>query len=176
MKDVETRAAGSQPAPIPITPEALLGQLDGLGIAYRTHRHPPLHTVEDSKALRGDIPGAHCKNLFLRDRKEVMWLVTLPEDRAVDLKALGDRLGGRLSFGSADRLMRHLGVRPGAVTPFAAVNDAQGAVTVVVDRALLAADLLNFHPLTNEMTIGVSPDDLVRFLRHCGHPPSILDI
>src|SRR3546814_11226214 len=91
-------------ADLPTSPEALLARLDALGIAYMRHDHPPLFTVEDSKALRGDLPGGHCKNLFLRDRKGAMWLVVCLEDRRIDLKALGELLGGvRLSFGSADR-------------------------------------------------------------------------
>ncbi|NQW10721.1 MAG: prolyl-tRNA synthetase associated domain-containing protein [Alphaproteobacteria bacterium] len=156
---------------MPTSPEALLARLDALGIAYARHDHPPLFTVEDSKALRGDLPGGHCKNLFLRDKKGAMWLVVCLEDRRIDLKALGDRLGGaRLSFGSADRLLRVLGVAPGAVSPFALINDTECAVTVVLDRGMLEHRPLNYHPLTNEATIAVQPEDLVRFIEACGHP------
>lgn len=161
----------------PATPEDVLRQLDELGIAAETHRHPPLFTVEQSKALRGDLPGGHCKNLFLRDRKGRMWLVVCREDLRIDLKALGRRIGAdRLSFGSADRLMRVLGVVPGAVSPFALINDADGAVEVVLDEAMLALSPLNYHPISNEMTTAVEPDGLVAFIRACGHEPRILDL
>lgn len=156
---------------MPTSPEDLLARLEALGIGYVRHDHPPLFTVEDSKALRGDLPGGHCKNLFLRDRKGAMWLVVCLEDRRIDLKALGDRLGGaRLSFGSADRLMRVLGVVPGAVSPFALINDTACSMTVVLDHEMLDYRPLNYHPLTNEVTIAVQPEDLVRFIEACGHP------
>lgn len=155
---------------LPTTSETLLARLDALGIDYAWHDHPPLFTVEDSKALRGDLPGGHCKNLFLRDKKGAMWLVVCLEDRRIDLKALGERLGGvRLSFGSADRLMRVLGVPPGAVSPFALINDTGCAVTVVLDQGMLEHRPLNYHPLTNAATIAVAPEDLVHFIEACGH-------
>ncbi|HEY9548081.1 MAG TPA: prolyl-tRNA synthetase associated domain-containing protein [Kiloniellaceae bacterium] len=164
-------------ADLPTSPEALLARLDALGIAYMRHDHPPLFTVEDSKALRGDLPGGHCKNLFLRDRKGAMWLVVCLEDRRIDLKALGELLGGvRLSFGSADRLMRVLGVLPGAVSPFALINDGDAAVQVILDRAMLEHRPLNYHPLVNTATIAVAPEDLVRFVEACGHRPQVLDL
>ena len=160
---------------LPTSPDTLLAHLDGLGIAYDLHRHPPLFTVEDSKALRGDLPGGHCKNLFLRDRKGRMWLVVCLEDRPIDLKALGAQLGGaRLSFGSADRLLRVLGVLPGAVSPFALINDREASVSVVLDAAMMEYTPLNYHPLANDITIAVTPDDLIRFIRDCGHTPEIM--
>ena len=138
--------------------------------------HPPVFTVEEAKALRGELAGGHVKNLFLRNKKGRMWLVTCLEDRRIDLKALGERLGGgRLSFGSAERLMTYLGVVPGAVTPFAAINDKTGAVTVVLDREVFAQAPINAHPLANDMTTAIEPDDLVRFLEAENHPPEILD-
>ena len=97
-----------------LDPQQLFARLDQLGIAHRTVEHPPVFTVEEAKALRGDLPGHHIKNLFLRNKKEEMWLVVALEDRAIDLKRLGEVLGaGRLSFGSADRLKRYLGRRAG---------------------------------------------------------------
>jgi len=159
------------------TPDTLYARLDALGIAYARHDHPPLFTVEDSKALRGDLPGGHCKNLFLRDRKGAMWLVVCLEDRRIDLKALGAMLdGARLSFGSADRLQRVLGIVPGAVSPFALINDTEVSVQVVLDRAMLEQRPLNYHPLVNTTTIAVAPEDLVRFIEACGHRPTILDL
>src|SRR3546814_805886 len=151
--------------PLPTSPETLLGRLDALGITYRNVAHPPVFTVEEAKALRGELPGCHIKNLFLRNKKGGMWLVTCLEDRAVDLKALGERLDdGRFSFGSAERLMTHLGVRPGAVTPFAVINDKAGAVTMALDSAVMAGEQVNCHPLVNTMTTALAPADLVRFL------------
>lgn len=169
-------AENDTPTP-PTSPETLLARLGSLGIAYDLHTHPPLFTVEDSKALRGELPGGHCKNLFLRDRKGAMWLVVCLEDRRIDLKALGALLGGvRLSFGSADRLMRILGVIPGAVSPFALINDTEAAVTVILDAEMMAHSPLNYHPLSNEMTIAVTPDDLIRFIESCGHSPQVVDL
>lgn len=169
--------ATSPEAAPPTSPETLLARLDELGICYVRHDHPPLFTVEDSKALRGDLPGGHCKNLFLRDRKGAMWLVVCLEDRPIDLKALGALLGGvRLSFGSADRLMRVLGVIPGAVSPFALINDTEVSVEVILDKAMLEHRPLNYHPLVNTTTIAVSPEDLVRFVEACGHTPRVMDL
>ncbi len=155
----------------------LFARLDELGISWETHDHPPLYTVEQSRALRGDLPGAHIKNLFLRDKKRRMWLVTVLESRDIDLKALRQRIGakGTLSFGSAELLMQHLGVIPGAVTPFAVINDRAGNVAMVLDRALQAGTLVNAHPLRNDRTSAVAAEDLVRFLGAEGHPPLILD-
>jgi len=170
--------SATSPEPeLPTSRETLLARLDGLGIAYTRHDHPPLFTVEDSKALRGDLPGGHCKNLFLRDRKGAMWLVVCLEDRPIDLKALGGLLGGaRLSFGSADRLMRVLGVIPGAVSPFALINDTEASVEVILDKAMLEHRPLNYHPLVNTTTIAVSPEDLIRFVEACGHTPQVMDL
>jgi Ala-tRNA(Pro) deacylase len=169
-----TLADGGTPA----GPAALFARLRELGIATRTLEHDPVFTVEEAKRLRGQLPGGHTKNLFLRNKKGRMWLVVCLEDRAIDLKALGEQLeSGRLSFGSADRLMTYLGVVPGAVTPFAAINDTQGQVRVMLDgRMLEAFDRLNFHPLDNAMTTGIAPGDLVRFLEAVDHPPARLEL
>ena len=163
--------------PAPQTADDLFARLTDLGVAFTRHDHPPLFTVDDSKALRGSLPGGHCKNLFLRDKKGAMWLLVCLEDRAVDLKALGAHLGGaRLSFGSPDRLMRVLGVIPGAVSPFALINDSDVSVQVLLDAEMLRHDPLNYHPLRNDMTIAVSPDGLTRFIGSCGHVPTVLDL
>jgi Ala-tRNA(Pro) deacylase len=156
----------------------LFARLGELGIEHETVEHPPLYTVEQSRELRGDLPGAHIKNLFLRDKKRRMWLVTVLEDRDIDLKALRGWIGaqGTLSFGSADLLMETLGVIPGAVTPFAVINDKEGKVTMVLDKALLEIDPVNAHPLRNDRTSAVAPADLVRFLEAEKHAPVILDL
>ncbi len=157
--------------------EALFHRLDSLGLAYETHRHEAAFTVEESRALRGVLPGAHIKNLFLRDKKRRIWLVTTLEDCSIDLKALRHRLEakGNLSFGNADLLMEVLGVVPGAVTPFGVINDIEGRATVVLDRAILDHELVNAHPLRNDMTTALSPDALRAFLEALSHPPLILD-
>ncbi len=164
-------------ATLPTSPEALLARLAELDIAVSIFSHPPVFTVAEAKALRGELEGGHIKNLFLRNKKGAMWLVTCLEDRDIDLKALGQALGaGRFSFASAARLMTYLGVLPGAVTPFAVINDTEGKVQVVLDRALLDCDPVNAHPLVNDRTAAVAPGDLVRFLEAVGHPPRILDL
>jgi Ala-tRNA(Pro) deacylase len=160
---------------MPKTPDQLFAALDALGIAHSTIKHPPLFTVEQSRALRGQIPGGHTKNLFLRDKKYELYLVVAEEDAAIDLKGLHRLLGasGRFSFGAADLLREVLGVEPGAVTPFGAINDTACRVSVVLDAALMAHDTLNFHPLVNTMTTSIKRDDLVKFLKSTGHEPRI---
>jgi Ala-tRNA(Pro) deacylase len=161
----------------PFDDTALFARLDALGIRHQTVDHPPLYTVEQSRALRGDLPGAHIKNLFLRDKKRRMWLITVLESRDMDLKALRPRIGaqGNLSFGNPDLLMAHLGVIPGAVTPFAVINDRAGDVSMVLDKALLTGGVVNAHPLRNDRTTAIGPDDLMKFLDAEGHAPLILD-
>jgi Ala-tRNA(Pro) deacylase len=160
-----------------LDPQQLFARLDQLGIAHRTVEHPPVFTVEEAKALRGNLPGHHIKNLFLRNKKEEMWLVVALEDRAIDLKRLGDVLGaGRLSFGSAERLMRTLGVEPGSVTPLALVNDEARAVRLVLDRGVADGGPVNAHPLVNTMTTALAPADLLRFFEATGHTPHWLDL
>jgi Ala-tRNA(Pro) deacylase len=159
-----------------LDPQQLFARLDQLGIAHRTVEHPPVFTVEEAKALRGNLPGHHIKNLFLRNKKEEMWLVVALEDRAIDLKRLGDALGaGRLSFGSADRLKRYLGVEPGSVTPLSLVNDEARAVRLVLDRGVADGGPVNAHPLVNTMTTALAPADLLRFFEATGHTPHWLD-
>ena len=158
------------------SPQQLFARLQELGIAQRTVKHPPVFTVEEAKALRGDLPGHHVKNLFLRNKKEEMWLVVALEDRAIDLKRLGEALGaGRLSFGSPERLRRHLGIEPGSVTPLALINDQARAVRLALDRGLADGGPVNVHPLVNTMTTAVAPADLLRFFQATGHPPRWLD-
>jgi Ala-tRNA(Pro) deacylase len=157
-------------------PQQLFARLDALGIGHRTVEHPPLFTVDDAKALRGNLAGHHIKNLFLRNKKEEMWLVVALEDRAIDLKRLGGVLGaGRLSFGSPERLMRHLGVAPGSVTPLSLVNDEGHLVRLALDRGIAGGAPVNAHPLVNTMTTTLSADDLLKFFAATGHDPLWLD-
>src|SRR3954463_14164934 len=159
---------------MPVTPDELFAYLDGLGIAHKTTTHPPLFTVEQSQALRGAIAGGHTKNLFLKDKKDTVFLVVAAEDARVDLKTLHPKLGAsRFSFGSAALLEELLGVSPGAVTAFGAINDKSGRVNVVIDAGLMQHATINCHPLVNTMTTSISRDDLVKFLEATGHTPRI---
>jgi Ala-tRNA(Pro) deacylase len=159
----------------PATAADLFAFLDRLGISHPTVEHPPLFTVEESQALRGKIPGGHTKNLFLKDKKGALFLLVALEDAKIALNALHRVLGatGRLSFGSAGQMLEFLGVTPGSVTPFAAINDTGGQVTVVLDQDMMRREVLNYHPLTNTMTTTIARDDLLKFLRATGHEPRI---
>jgi Ala-tRNA(Pro) deacylase len=160
-----------------LTPDELFARFERLGIAYTTHRHPPVFTVAESAALRGTLPGGHCKSLFLKDKKGGLWLCVMLEERAIDLNRLAERLGApRFSFGSPERLWEALGIRPGSVTPFALVNDPERKVRVVLDKEMLEHDPLNYHPLDNAMTTAVSPADLLRFIADCGHAPQVVSL
>ena len=159
---------------MPATPADLFAFLDRIGVAHRTIEHPPLFTVEQSRALRGQIPGGHTKNLFLKDKKGALFLVTALEDAPIALKTLHHRFGsGRFSFGSPDAMRATLGVEPGSVTPFGALNDTSRAVNIVLDRAMLEHASLNCHPLVNTMTTTISREGLLRFLEATGHMPRI---
>ena len=159
-----------------LDPQQLFAKLKALGLAQHTVEHPPVFTVEEAKALRGNLAGHHIKNLFLRNKKEEMWLVVALEDRAIDLKRLGEALGaGRLSFGSPDRLRRVLGVEPGSVTPFALVNDETRQVRLALDSGLREGGPINAHPLVNTMTTAIEIPDLLRLFEATGHTPHWLD-
>jgi Ala-tRNA(Pro) deacylase len=163
---------------MPATREDLMGMLAGLGISVKTVEHPPLFTVEQSRALRGEIPGAHTKNLFLKDKKGAVFLITASEDAAIDLKQVHHRIGasGRVSFGNPTLLLELLGVPPGAVTPFGVINDREARVTVILDQALIANATINCHPLTNTATTSIAASDLLAFLRATGHEPRIVAV
>ncbi|MEQ9123884.1 MAG: YbaK/EbsC family protein [Alphaproteobacteria bacterium] len=162
---------------MPATPDDLFRKLDEIGVAHATVRHPPLRTVEESRAMRGTLPGGHAKNLFLKNKKDRLYLLVAEEDARVELKPFAKAVGaGNLSFGKPDLLMATLGVVPGAVTPFALLNAPPGAVSVYFDRRLLDADPLNFHPLDNSMTTTVSRDGLLAFLAALGHPYETVDL
>ena len=160
---------------MPATPEDLLHFLAELGVKSETIDHPPLFTVADSQNLRGEIPGGHSKNLFVKDKKSRLFLLVLEEETVVDLKRVHEKIGaqGRVSFGSAEVLEEVWGVKPGAVTPFGAINDHAGRVTVVLDEELMSHARVNFHPLVNTRTTGVSPEGLLKFLRATGHEPIV---
>jgi Ala-tRNA(Pro) deacylase len=160
---------------MPVTPNELFVYLDGLGIVHKSVSHPPLFTVAESQALRGKIPGAHTKNLFLRDKKGTVFLVVTLEDAVIELRSLHRLLSasGRFSFGSAELMRELLGVEPGSVTPFAVINDKELRVTVVLDAAMMAHAVLNFHPLVNTGTTTISQEGLLKFLEATGHKPCV---
>jgi Ala-tRNA(Pro) deacylase len=153
-------------------PADLFARFDALGIAHVTYRHRPVFTVEEGRDLKAQMPGGHTKNLFLKDKKGAHFLLCAISDTVIDLNAVSKLLGaGRFSFGSAERLMQHLGVGPGSVTLFALINDPDRTVTLVLDEALFAYDLVNFHPLKNDATTAISPADMLKFVRSLGRDP-----
>jgi Ala-tRNA(Pro) deacylase len=159
------------------TKDEMLARLAAMGIAARTHHHPPVFTVEEAQAHTRHIPGGHCKNLFLKDKKDRLWLVTCLDEQPVDLNRLSKLLGAaRFSFGRAELLREVLGVAPGSVSPLAIVNDTGRRVTHVLDAKLLAHAEVNCHPLENDATTTLSSEDLLRFVRATGHEPVILDL
>ncbi|MES0095031.1 prolyl-tRNA synthetase associated domain-containing protein [Mesorhizobium sp. M0030] len=163
---------------MPKTEAELFAFLADLGIPVSTVRHPPLYTVADSQSLRGEIPGGHTKNLFLKDKKDNFFLVSVGEEAVVDLKQIHTIIGaaGRVSFGKPEMLMELLGVIPGAVTVFGLINDTERRVKVVLDQDLMAHATVNAHPLTNEATASIASADLIRFVEATGHDAAILKV
>ena len=156
---------------------SLYTALETLGIAYDVVEHSPVFTVAESTEIHRQIPGAHTKNLFLKDAGGQYWLVTVPHDKRVDLKALPAVIGSkRVSFGKGEDMERLLGITPGSVSPLAAFNDADGVVRVVLDRSLAEAALVQVHPLRNSATGSLTGADLVRALTTWQHPPLIVEI
>lgn len=165
-------AADAYDLPMNATPDDLLKYLQGLGLATETHDHAPVFTVEEANAQCGHLPGGHCKNLFLKDKKGALWLVVCLNHRAIDMIDLRHRIGSHhLSFGKPDLLAEVLGVTPGSVTPFALINDTEGRIRVFLDSEMMTLERLNFHPLINSMTTAITPDDLLTFISATGHSP-----
>lgn len=163
--------------PLPTSPEDLLKCLNELGISYELHHHEPIFTVAEGEHLKKNIPGVHCRNLYLRDKKKNNFLVVAANETEIDLKSLAEKIGeGRFSFGSADRLWEHLGIRPGSVCPFTVINDREHKVRVILDAHMMQAEIVNYHPLDNAMTVGISPADLLKFFEFTGHTLTILDL
>ncbi len=161
---------------VPLKPDELLAELTQLGILYSTIRHPPLRTVEEAKKHRPIASGAHSKNLFVRNKKGKMWLLTLQESQVVDLKHTAKNVGaGNFTFGRPERLMAYLGIIPGAVSPFSLINDRSHQVQFVLDQTLTTFETLHFHPLDNRQTTTIQTSDLFSFLAHINHLPTILD-
>jgi Ala-tRNA(Pro) deacylase len=168
-------ASLESPIPSPEAREAqLYERLTALGIAWTTHAHAPVFTVEDAQALRGRLPGTHTKNLFLEDRKGALWLVCAREELRIDLNALAKAIGvSRFSFGSPGLLAATLGILPGSVSAFALMNDREAKVRAIFDEGMLVNDPINFHPLRNDRTTAMSSADLLRFVRACHREPLI---
>ena len=164
--------------PAPKTREDLFAFLDSLGIAHKTKDHPPVFTVAESVSLRDEIPGGHTKNLFVKDKKDNFFLLTVEENASVDLKTVHHMIGAasKVSFGKPEKLMEFLGVAPGSVTAFGAINDTGNNVTFVLDADLMQADIINCHPLSNDATTSIGRDDLIRFMEATGHRPLVLKV
>ena len=162
---------------MPITaPADLFAFFDRHGIAHSTLEHEAVFTVEDGPEMKARLPGGHTKNLFLKDAKGRLWLISALDDTAIDLKSIHKTIGAaRLSFGSAELMGEVLGVTPGSVTAFALVNDTEHRVTFVVDAALLEREPLNFHPLVNTATTAVSKAGFLAFLESVGVQPMVVD-
>ncbi len=161
---------------LPAAPEDLFAFFDAHRIAHRTLEHPPVFRVEEGLEIKASLPGGHTKNLFLKDAKGQLWLISALGETRIDLKALPKAIGSaRLSFGNEQALYEALGVRPGSVTVFALINDRERRVRLVLDKALLDHEIVNFHPLINSATTAVSREDLLRFLVTLGVEPLIVD-
>jgi Ala-tRNA(Pro) deacylase len=158
------------------TRDDLIALFDALGIAHRTLEHPAVFRVGEGDEIKAALPGGHTKNLFLKDAKGQLWLVSALQDARIDLKALPRAIGAaRLSFGSAELMRETLGVKPGSVTAFSLINDADHRVRFVLDAGLAASDPVNFHPLTNTATTAISQADFRRLLAAIGVEPLIVD-
>ncbi|WP_019960477.1 prolyl-tRNA synthetase associated domain-containing protein [Woodsholea maritima] len=160
----------------PVSREALLGFFDDLGLRHTTYDHIPIFTVEEGEHLKVDMPGGHSKNLFLKDKKGNILLISALQSSEIPLKHLHRALGcGRLSFGNADLLEACLGVTPGSVTAYAIINDPNHRVRFILDAALMKYERVNFHPLKNDATTAMSPDDLLTFITALGRTPEVID-
>jgi Ala-tRNA(Pro) deacylase len=162
---------------LPATRQDLLARLAELGIATTTLDHEAVFTVAESSRLERELPGGHTKNLFLKDKRGKLYLVVALGHAHIDLKTLPKVLGSdRLSFGRPELLLEILGVPAGSVTPFALINDKARLVTVILDAGMMRHERLNFHPLENTATTNIAREDLVAFIRACGHEPRILAV
>lgn len=163
---------------MPLSPQDLLKKLEELDIKTTTHEHEAVFTVDESSKIKQDIPGGHTKNLFLKDKKGNFFLVVAEGSAQIKLNSIHGLIGakGRVSFGKPEALMELLGVKPGSVTAFAPINDSENKVSVIIDEPLLRYDLINCHPLTNEMTTTISREDLLQFLKQVNHEPQIIQV
>jgi Ala-tRNA(Pro) deacylase len=162
---------------MPASRTDLMKFFDDLGISTTTVDHAPVFTVEEAQKVHSDIPGGHCKNLFCKDEKGVLWLIVALEDARIDLKAAKDKIGSkRLTFGKPELLLEILGIEPGSVTPFSLINDKEVRTNVILDEAMMREAKLNFHPLKNDATTTIAAADLITFIIACGHTPRIVAV
>lgn len=181
MKDTVDASSKYQDS-LPVSSDDIMEKLDNWGITYTRFDHVPLRTVEDSKKIQGQFlssveGGGHIKNLYLRDNKKRNVLLVAEQDRQIDLKTLNAKLRtGRLSFGSAERLMENLGVRPGAVTPLSMINGAKTRVQLFVDSGLKNCKQIYVHPLVNDRTLGVTLEGLQAFFNEIKVEPIWVDL
>jgi Ala-tRNA(Pro) deacylase len=157
--------------------QELFEQFDQLGIAHQTAEHPPFFTVEDGREWQSRIPGLHCKTLFLKDKKDRLYLLVLPHDRRADLAAIEKIIGSaRLSFAKPELLLAMLRVTPGSVTPFAVLYDQPPRITVYLDQRIVEVAQVCYHPMRNDRTTTITSVDLIKFLRHTGHEPNVIAV
>ena len=150
------------------TQDELLNVLTQINIEYTNHEHPAVYTVEEADRHHEGIRGVHSKNLFFKDKKKNLFLVVTLSDKSIKIKDMAKKIGAKSpSFGKPDLLAEVLGVIPGAVTPFAAINDKGHRVKVILDKEMMENELLNFHPLVNTATTTIASDDLIKFMEHC---------
>ncbi len=162
---------------MPATRQELLDLFGKLGILVETQEHAAVFTVEEAKKVHDGITGGHCKNLFCKDEKGVLWLIVALEDSVINLKTAPAKIGSkRLTFGKPDLLQEILGVEPGSVTPFGLINDKATRTNVILDQQMMAQEKLNFHPLQNNATTTIASTDLVTFIKSCGHQPRIIAV
>ncbi len=156
----------------------LFAFLDRLGIETTTTEHEAVFTVAESKLLKSDIPGGHAKNLFLKDKKDNIFLVVAEHDAAIDLKTIHEKIGaqGRVTFAKPDLMLELLGVTPGSVTPLGLINDPGGRIKVVLDAPMMRHAILNYHPLENTATTSIAAADLIAFIRATGHEPHVIAV
>ncbi|MEH6457710.1 MAG: prolyl-tRNA synthetase associated domain-containing protein [Cocleimonas sp.] len=160
------------------TADHVIDIIESLGIEHETQVHEPLYTVEQAKQVDRDKPGAHTKNLFLRNKKGRMFLLVAEQDQMIDLKGLRDKLqltGGHLAFASTERLTKHLGVVPGSVSPLALINDHSNKVQVYIEKTLLEQEYIYLHPCRNTHTTRMRCDGLLKLLEYCDHPAVLVD-
>ncbi|EPW8846171.1 YbaK/EbsC family protein [Stenotrophomonas maltophilia] len=177
MRNAAPMSALADDAPSVSPHERLLDRLASLGIRPEVVPYPAHSTVEEGKALRGSMAGTFTKNLLLKDKKGKLFLLSIHEDRVIDLKSLSSLIGGKghLSFVPGERMQELLGVVPGALTPMGLIHDQDALITAVIDASLMTSTQLNFHPLTNTESMGISPAGLASFVRSCGREPLIID-
>ncbi|MEP3889151.1 MAG: prolyl-tRNA synthetase associated domain-containing protein [Hellea sp.] len=161
---------------MPISRQDLFDYLDNLAIAHKTYDHAPIFTVEEGADIKANMPGGHTKNLFLKDKAGKFFLICALGDTNIRINKLHPLLGcKRLSFGKAEPLLDLLGMTQGSVTLFSILNDTEHQVTLILDKALLNHDIVNFHPLLNDATTAISSEDMIKFAKATGHDPIMLD-